>query len=209
MVDDEVAQNLKQTESLNLHQHTLWKTQLQECSMVVIRDSQHHNDHSVFPPINHENLQIPSHSIQYFNLPESPSSSSSSSSVYSSLPSDADADAWVPSSSPPPNSQLRKTGDFAEWMSIGLEILSSKAFAVVTSLRNSAANRGAIWSIGSAAAALVMSWWMCVQFWSWLRRRSRRHTHGGNHLTAIVKQKDEMIGEFRWKNERLSRDYDL
>lgn len=194
MVDDlllsNCSENFEPSQTVtSLHQLPSSKIQkplLRECSMVVIRDDvvQHHRDHSVFPPINHENLHI-----------SSPSLSPSTSSVSSFSPSDTDS--WgASSSSSPSDSPDQKIGGFTASVSIGLEILRSKLFAVVSLYRNYGANRSAIWSIGSAAAAAaaaVLSWWMYMRVWWWLKKKTRRkQTRREFHLMNIIKEKDEV-----------------
>lgn len=203
MVDDlpsDGSQNFEQSQTLNLYQlpsSKIQKTLLREWSMVVIRDVQHHNDCSVFPPVNHENLHISSPSHQCDDISASPSSSSPSSSfplsssVSSFSPSDIDS--WGLSSSLPSDSLVQKIGGFTGWVSIGLEILRSKLFAMVSLYRNYAAKRSAIWSIGPAAAAAVLSWWMYMRVWYWLKQRTRRtQTRRESHLMTIIKEKDEV-----------------
>ncbi|KAK7292191.1 hypothetical protein RIF29_07959 [Crotalaria pallida] len=122
-------------------------------SMVVIRDD---DECSVFPPINHENLQILSQPQP--SPSQSPSPSSSSSSTLSSFsPSDSDAS---PSLSPSNANAHRLTrgSDFVAWMGMGLTILRSKLFAIVSSFRNrGASQRRALSSFGLPAGAVVIT----------------------------------------------------
>ncbi|XP_027333267.1 uncharacterized protein LOC113848086 [Abrus precatorius] len=144
-------------------------------SMVVIHDDE--KDAFVFPPINHENLQIPQHSSS-----SSPSSFSSS-----------DSDLWTPSSSSSSfDSQISKGGDFVGWMSIGVQILRSKLLAAFSSFRNCAADRGTIWSFWVPAAALLMSCWVAVKKW---KRRRRILTPNETRLINIIKEKDGKIAQ--------------
>ncbi|XP_020228037.1 uncharacterized protein LOC109809204 [Cajanus cajan] len=105
----------------------------------------------VFPPINHENLQILS----------------------------LDSDQHVPHSPPSPqpvNSHLRG------WIGMGFHILRSK----ISSLRK----RGAIWSIGVSAAALLMSCWIIGTI-----RKKRTLTPNEARLINIIKDKDGKIAQ--------------
>ncbi|KAK7330332.1 hypothetical protein VNO77_24522 [Canavalia gladiata] len=141
--------------------------------------SMHDNkDAFVFPPINHENLQIPSHQT----IPNSPPSSLSSSSSYSSSSLSSSSS----SSSLPFDSQLRKGSDFIGWLSIGLQILRSKFLSTLSSFRN---QRGAIWSFGVPTAALVMSCWVFVTM---RKKKSKRRSLTANEarLINIIKEKD-------------------
>ncbi|TKY55070.1 hypothetical protein E2542_SST19484 [Spatholobus suberectus] len=107
-------------------------------------------DALVFPPINHENLQILS----------------------------PDSDHATPSSSPSPfHSQLRG------WISIALQMLRSKL--------SSFKERGAIWSIGVPAAALLLSCcWIIITI-----RKNRTLTPNEARLINIVKDKDTKIAQ--------------
>ena len=109
--------------------HSLKKIQLKEWSMVVIRDSPTHDDCSIFPPINHENLPI---SEQHPLSPSSSSSSSSSpsssspppnpfssSSSLSSSPSDSTASDPQPAPPPSSNSQVKRAGEVTRWIGLG------------------------------------------------------------------------------------------
>ncbi|XP_061346674.1 uncharacterized protein LOC133292288 [Gastrolobium bilobum] len=155
-----------------------------DCSMVVIHDKK---DYSIFPPINHENLQILSNQFVPQSPPSSSSSSSSSSSECSCSTFDSDL-RGLSSSSSPFDSRVRKGRDFIGLMSVSLEILGSKLFAMVSSFRNRAcADRGAFWSIGVPAAAIVMSCWIIM-----LTRKKRRNE---TRLINIIKEKDGRIAQ--------------
>ena len=203
MVDDLISddfRNWEHNQSSNLLPHLPssenQKIKLQQWSMVAIRDVRHDHDCSVFPPINHENLSFSLLSHQYEHAPESPSSSSTSSSSSSSSRSSfspSDTDTWGPSPpslQPPSKSQVQKTGDFTGWMNIGLQILRSKAYAMVTSCQSFAASKGAIGSIAPLATAVITLWWMYTRVRRWLRWR--RQTQRENNLMTIIKQKDEV-----------------
>ncbi|XP_019451546.1 PREDICTED: uncharacterized protein LOC109353656 [Lupinus angustifolius] len=153
-------------------------------SMVLIRDF---NDFSVFPPNNHENLQIFSH---HHSIPESTSSPSSSSSFSSFSPSDSD-------SLSPFNSQLRRGADFVAWMSLGIHILRSKLYAIVSSFRNCDSERRVVSSIGVPAGVVVMLCWIMMRFWWWVRkwRKKRNFKRNEIRLRNIIKEKDEIIAK--------------
>ncbi|KAI4335959.1 hypothetical protein L6164_014549 [Bauhinia variegata] len=189
------SENLEQTCTSNFLHPSPFRnpnTKLQQGSMVVIRDFQDYDENFVFPPSNHENLHINSNSHQFEHIPESPSSSSTSCSSSSSTFSPSETDMWgLPSPPPPPSDFLvRKNSYSTGWMGNGLEILRSKIVAMFTPFRNYSANKADICSIGPAASAVLMSWWMCIQVWRWLRRR-RRQTRE-DHLMTVIKQKDEV-----------------
>jgi hypothetical protein len=174
-------------------------TYLKEWSMVLIRDSPAHGDCSVFPPVNHENLHIPSHSqpCEEQQNPLSPSSSSSSSSTSPSLSSSSSFTSLSPSDSfdsdslpaPPSDSRVKKAGEVTSWIGMGLEVFRCKVVAVVSSFRNYVAyNRGAFRSFGPVAAAMALVVW--TLFMRYRRRRRRAETVG--HLVQIIKEKDEV-----------------
>lgn len=160
--------------------HIPLNTNSNNWSMVVIRDN---SDYSVFPPINHENLQIFSHPQPQQHddpIPESP-------------PSPSGSDTWGLFSLSPFNSHVRKGGDFVLWMTMGFDILRSKLLAMVSSFRNRASHRWALSSIG-----VVMSCWIFMRFWCWLRKRRRRSltlTQNEIRLMNIIKDKDEIIAQ--------------
>ncbi|KAE9602196.1 hypothetical protein Lal_00049531 [Lupinus albus] len=153
-------------------------------SMVMIRDS---NDYSVFPPNNHENLQIFS---QNHSIPESTSSPSSSSSFSSFSLSDSD-------SLSPFNSQLRRGADFVAWMSVGLQILRFKFYAIISSFRNSASERRVVSSIGVPAGVVIMSCWIMMRLWWWVSKLRKKRSFKQNEirLMNIIKEKDEIIAK--------------
>ncbi|KAK4252480.1 hypothetical protein QN277_014474 [Acacia crassicarpa] len=181
-----------------LHSSKLQQTQSRECSMVVIRDTRQHNDCSVFPPANHENLHISllSHQCDDISTSPSPPSSISSSSYCSSDSSfsPSDTDTWGVSSSLPSDSRVEKIDGFTGWMRIGLKTLRGKLFAVVSSYRDYASNKSAIWSIGPAVSTVILSWWICIRVCCWLKERRRRRQRE-NHLMTIIKGKDERIAQ--------------
>ncbi|CAL0307195.1 unnamed protein product [Lupinus luteus] len=153
-------------------------------SMVLIRDT---NEFSVFPPNNHENLQIFSNHNSIHESTSSPSSSSSSSSF---SPSDSD-------SVSPFNSQLRKGAHFVAWMSFGIHILRSKLYAIVSSFRNSASERRVVSSIGVPAGVVVMLCWIVMRFWWWVRKWRKKRSFKQNQIRLIntIKEKDEIIAK--------------
>ncbi|KAE8124383.1 hypothetical protein FH972_019277 [Carpinus fangiana] len=175
-------------------------TYLKEWSMVLIRDSPAHGDCSVFPPVNHENLHIPSHSqpCEEQQNPLSPSSSSSTSPSLSSSSSFTLSSSLSPSDSfdsdslpaPPSDSRVKKAGEVTSWIGIGLEVFRCKVVAVVSSFRNYVAyNRGAFRSFGPVAAVVALVVW--TLFMRYRRRRRRAETVG--RLVQIIKEKDEKI----------------
>ncbi|XP_028763547.1 uncharacterized protein LOC114721835 [Neltuma alba] len=180
-----------------LHSSKLQQTQLRDCSMVVIRDIRQHNDCSVFPPVNHENLHISSLSHQCDDISISPSPSSISSSSFSrseSSFSPSDTDACGISSSLPSDSPVEKIDGFNGWMRIGLKTLRWKLFAMINSYRNFASNRSVILSIGPAVSTVILAWWICIRVWCWLKERRRRKQRE-NHLMTIIKEKDKRIAQ--------------
>ncbi|XP_054806156.1 uncharacterized protein LOC129308801 [Prosopis cineraria] len=195
------SKNLDQALTSNLpypHPSKLQQTQLRECSMVVIRDIQHHNECSVFPPVNHENLHISSLSHQCDNISTLPLPSSTISSSFSGLDSSfspSDTDTWGISLPLPSNSLVEKIDGYTGWVRISLKTLVGKLFAMVSSYRNNAANKSVIWSIGPAVSVVIFSWWMCIRVWCWLKERKRRREQYGNHLRTIIKEKDERIAQ--------------
>ncbi|XP_030939293.1 uncharacterized protein LOC115964107 [Quercus lobata] len=180
--------------------HSLKKIQLKEWSMVVIRDSPTHDDCSIFPPINHENLPI---SEQHPLSPSSSSSSSSSPSSSSPLPnpfssssslssSPSDSTASDPQPAPPPssNSQVKRAGEMTRWIGVGLEVIRCKVFALVSSFRNYDAIKGAFWPFSpvAAAAAAAVFWMLFMQ-----ARQRRRRMESKGRLMQAIKEKDEKI----------------
>lgn len=165
------------------------KIQLKEWSMVVIRDSPSPGDCSIFPPINHENLRIPSHPCQEQQNLLSPSSSSSSSlasfSVSSSSPSLSTLSG--PPSPSPLDSRVKEAGEVKSWIEIGLEVLRCKVSAVVSSFRNyDAAKPRRFWSFGAAATAVVL-WMLFIR-----ARRRQQGAESRDRLMQVIKEKDEV-----------------
>ncbi|XP_058761653.1 uncharacterized protein LOC131635066 [Vicia villosa] len=154
--------------------------------MVVITDNK--DDFSVFPPINHENLNL----ITNHQTPSSQSQSQLLSTPSSSSPSfsTSDSDKWgeFSSLSPPLDSSVRKGGDFIGWMSIGFQILRSKFLSAVSSCRNPG---GAIRSYGLPAAVVVIIVVMMMK-----RKESRRNlTPNESRLLKIIMEKDGKIAQ--------------
>ncbi|XVF50077.1 hypothetical protein PTKIN_Ptkin04bG0065500 [Pterospermum kingtungense] len=144
----------------------------QQWSMVVIRDSLPHSDHSVFPPINHENLH---HQIQQQPQQHNPLSVSTL-----SPPSD--------SAGVTPSSTARGIG---EWLGIGIQILRAKivSLACYFGFRNGTIGRAFPSFRGIInVAAVVLLWWLCKR----VRWRSRRK-ESVEQLKMIIKEKDEKI----------------
>ncbi|PQQ20492.1 uncharacterized protein Pyn_22291 [Prunus yedoensis var. nudiflora] len=166
------------------------KTHLKECFMVAIRDSplSPNNDCSVFPPINHENLHLPSQPNQQHPEPLSPSpsspslSSSSSSSLSSFSPSDSDESGPVSPLSL--GTQVRKHGQGTTWIGIGVEVVRSNLFAMASSF-----GFDKVWCFASGAG-MAAGVFMLLSLY--LRTRQRRYR---NHLKLIVKEKDEKINK--------------
>lgn len=151
-----------------------------ESPMVVISDSK--DDYSVFPPINHENLNLLTNHQMSFSLSQSQSQSQSQSPPSSSS-SDCHMSGEYSSLPPPLDSSLRKGGDFIGWMSIGFQILRSKFFSAVSSFRNPG---GAIRSYGLPAAIVVIIIVMLMK-----RKESRRNlTPNESRLLQIIMEKD-------------------
>lgn len=189
MVGDHVPQSLNNCEQSHLSdpQNTCFK----HWSMVVIRDTLPNNDCSVFPPINHENLNH--HEEQ--DRPLSPSlSSSSSPSSSSSLSSSSsfshsDTDSSDPESPGPSDTQVLETvGKANLWLSIDFEVLRSKLLAFASSFGyNGGGIRGRIQSFCSTAGIVATA----VMFWSlYMRGRHRRRSR--ENLMLLVKEKDEV-----------------
>lgn len=150
-------------------------------SMVTIRDSPHNpistnSDCSVFPPVNHENLQI---SLPHNQQHQHPSSKSSSPPPLSLSSSDFGTRGLSS------NSKEAAVG----WLDSGLELVRAKICSVFSLLSNDGARRGASWSFGPVAgmAVVLMWWWLCRRI---RRRRSQRESV--EHLRLIIKEKDEV-----------------
>ena len=160
MVDDRVAVPVNANEN--------------EFPMVIITDNK--DEFSIFPPINHENLQL-------FTNQQIPQSKSPSSSPTFS-PSDCDAWEEYSSLSSPFDSSVQKGGDFIGWLSIGFQILRSKLVSAVSSVRNL---RGANWSFGLRAATVVFIIMVLIR-----RRKNRRRTLTPNEsrLMQIIMEKE-------------------
>jgi hypothetical protein len=137
--------------------------------MVVITDKKH--DFSIFPPINHENLNL-------FTNQQTPQSQSQSQSPPSFSHSDCEY-------SPPLDSSLRKGGDFIGWLCIGFQILRSKFVSTVSSFRN---HGGAIRSFGLPAATVVFIVMMLMR----RRKKNRRRnlTPNESRLVQTIMEKD-------------------
>jgi hypothetical protein len=191
MVGDDLIPDGRKDSSFSSQPHNT--TYLKEWSMVLIRDSPAHGHCSVFPPVNHENLHIPSQPFQEQQSPLSPSSSSLSSSSSSSFslsssfsPSDSTDSDSLPA--PPPDSRVKKAGELTRWIGIGLEVLRCKVIAAVSSFRNYVPNnRGSFRSFGPVAAAVALVVWTLF-----MRYRRRRRTESVGRLVQTIKEKDEV-----------------
>lgn len=169
MVDDRIAVPVNANEN--------------EFPMVIITDNK--DEFSIFPPINHENLQL----FTNQQIPQSKSLPSPSSSP-SFSPSDCDA--WEEeclSLSSPFDSSLRKGCDFIGWLSIGFQILRSKLVSAVSSFRN---RGGANWSFGLRAATVLFIVMVLIR-----RRKNRRRTLTPNEsrLMQIIMEKEGKIAQ--------------
>ncbi|XP_057519022.1 uncharacterized protein LOC130799802 isoform X1 [Amaranthus tricolor] len=130
----------------------------------------HNNDHnlSIFPPINHEGLPVPSlplHAPPSFSIPNSKSNSLTSSS--SSLPKPCDV------------------SPFSTWFNFALHFWNSK----LTRLRS----RGAFSFIFPVATTVSFLGFL----WFWIRWRRRVCSSTGkesiDRLKVLIKEKDEKI----------------
>lgn len=165
--DDEILKGL--LEQLQIPN----KTQSKESPMVTIRHShslpnpQNDTESCIFPPVNHENLQILSHNN---NQQQHPSSKSSS---------------------PPPSLSVSQCDLSSEkvvnwWVDYGLEVLRTKICSFISLLENKdGASKGAFWTFGRVAGIVVVMWW-------WLCRRRRNQRERVEHLQRIMKEKDEV-----------------
>ncbi|PKI77969.1 uncharacterized protein LOC116188220 [Punica granatum] len=183
------------------------------CSMVVIRKKSEWN---VFPPINHENLQVSSRLCKeedgeeeqgQQNTPSSfsplssdslssPSSSSiTSSSSMSSFPPLEDGDEVVPEDTHRSDStvRVREVGDVSGWWRIGFGVLRSKVWGIVgwPFWCGIAARGRALWSFAPAAAVLLWLLYVWLRLWRWRNQRLRTE----ERLACLVKEKDEKIAQ--------------
>ncbi|PNY03418.1 hypothetical protein L195_g026748 [Trifolium pratense] len=154
-----------------------------ESPMVVINDKK--NDFSIFPPINHENLNLfTNHQIPPQLQPQSPPSCSP--------PSFSTSDCETCGEySPQLDSTLRKGGDFIGWLCIGFQILRSKFVSAVSSCRN---RGGAIRSFGLPAVTVVFIVMMLMRRKK-NRRRNRNLTPNESRLVQIIMEKDGKIAQ--------------
>ncbi|XP_031255927.1 uncharacterized protein LOC116113907 [Pistacia vera] len=145
--------------------------------MVTIRHShslpnpKNDTESCIFPPVNHENLQILSHNN---NQQQHPSSKSSPPRPSLSLsPCDLSSEKVVNG-----------------WLDYGLEVLRTKICSFISLIGNKdGASKGAFWTFGRVAGiAVVVMWW-----WWWLCRRRRKQRERVEHLQLIIKEKDEKI----------------
>lgn len=135
--------------------------------MVMIRDSLPHDDLSIFPPVDHENL--PNQIQQQHNPPSSSTLS----------PPRPDASEVIPASA---------GGGIGEWLGIGLEILRAKMVSIACyfGYKNGTMGRafGSLGRVIGVAVAAVL-WWLC-------RRRTCRK-ESVEQLKRSIKEKDEKI----------------
>ncbi|XP_050377897.1 uncharacterized protein LOC126795118 [Argentina anserina] len=136
-------------------------------SMVAIRDS---NSSSIFPPINHENL----------HLPTSPSLSSSSSSSLSSFsPSDSDESGPVPPKKNP-DARVSKCGESRSWAGFGFGLLRARVLGIAW---------GKAWSFGCGVSVVAAMFVVCSFY---LRARQRRYRR---RCDLVIKERDEKINK--------------
>ncbi|KAK6276186.1 PREDICTED: uncharacterized protein LOC18604754 [Theobroma cacao] len=139
----------------------------QQWSMVMIRDSLPHDDLSIFPPVDHENL--PNQIQQQHNPPSSSTLS----------PPRPGASEVIPASA---------GGGIGEWLGIGLEILRAKMVSIACyfGYKNGTMGRafGSLGRVIGVAVAAVL-WWLC-------RRRTCRK-ESVEQLKRSIKEKDEKI----------------
>ena len=145
----------------------------QQWSMVMIRDSLPHNDFSVFPPINHENLhhQIQQQQQQQQQQPPFKSTVLPPSDAGDVIPSSADR-------------------GIGEWLGIGLQILRAKiaSLACYFSYKNGTIGRAFRSFRGViGVAAVLLLWSLCKR----VRRRQCRKD-SKEQLKMIIKEKDEV-----------------
>ncbi|XWS37323.1 hypothetical protein CRYUN_Cryun19dG0033100 [Craigia yunnanensis] len=130
----------------------------QQWSLVMIRDSLPHNDFSIFPPINHENLH---HQIQQQKQQQHPPSKST-------LLPPSDASDVISSST---------DRGIGKWLGIRLQILRAKivSLACYFGCKNGIIGR-AFRSLRGiiGVAAVVLLWSLCKRIW---KRRCRKE-HG-------------------------------
>lgn len=145
-------------------------TQSKQWSMVVIRDSLRRNDLSIFPPANHENLQISTQEIQKLQNPSSKST----------LPSPCESD--VSEVSPVPSDR-----GFTSWVDVAFRALRAKVISIPSLLGLA---RGAFWSFHRVAgmATVVLIWWLRMR----ARRRRWQHRESIDHLKTVIREKDEV-----------------
>lgn len=159
-------------------------------SMVLIRDSIPHNECSVFPPKNHENLHLPSHENEEQEDPSSPflfssSLSASSSSLSSSFsPSETDSSDLEPLT--PLNTQVQKPHMASGLMGFGLDMLLSKLFGFASFFVCNGGMRWRISSFSSGAGIFAV----VVMLWSWYMRV--RHRRVRDNLKLIIREKEEV-----------------
>lgn len=156
-------------------------THPKQLSLITIRgslESPKNDDVSVFPPVNHENLQIPSHPTRDQRKQQDPSTKSSSS--LSLPPSDFSADS------------SKEVKLVIGWLDFGLEILRAKIMSAYSWFCNDGESRRVFDSFGPVAgvAVLVLWWWLCRRI-----KRGRRARESVEHLKLIIKEKDEKISK--------------
>lgn len=184
-------------ESLELNQAS--------CSMVMIREN---GQWCVFPPINHENLEVPlfeqeqqeedqntrtSFSPLSSDLPSQPASSSiTSSSSTSSFLTSEDGNKMDAAQSAPSDLTVRdvEARDVCGWWRMGLRVLHSRVWGFVwwpSECRNAWRAR-TFWSFVTSAVLLLSLLYWPFQIWRWWRQREKAE----KRLTRLIKEKDEV-----------------
>ncbi|KAL2516089.1 uncharacterized protein Fot_30060 [Forsythia ovata] len=182
-------------------------------SMVAIRDYGEDNNHPtiIFPPINHENLQIstnsPPISKEFPQIHSKPSitsspyndensesdsysysdSDSNSSATFS--PSDSSAVSASPSLLSP---KARSAADIALWFDSWVEILRSKVNNTMSLIWSNLAltRRVSLTCLSATVAAMLLAFLYFRR-----RRRFRAQEDKTNQLIRIIKEKDEKISQ--------------
>ncbi|CAA2963255.1 Hypothetical predicted protein [Olea europaea subsp. europaea] len=199
LIEQEKIQFRRPKSAVPPPQHTPW-------SMVAIRDYGDDNKHPtiIFPPINHENLQISkdTHRVHgessITSSPYNDEYSESDSYSYSDSDSNSNSSAtFSPSDSSAASASLssrspkaRSAGDISLWFDSWVEILRSKVNNSMSLIWNNLAStmRAALTFRSAAVAAMLLMFLYFRQ-----RRRLRAQEDSTNQLIRIIKEKDEKI----------------
>lgn len=162
--DDEILKGL--LEQLQTPQ----KAECKECPLVTIRhfhslsNPKDDTESCVFPPVNHENLQILSHNSKQHEH------SSSKLPALSLSPCDVSSEKAVNG-----------------WLHYGFKVLRTKIYSMVSLFESKdGARKGAFCTSGRfAGLAIVVIWW-------WFCRRRRNQRERVDNLKLIIKEKDEV-----------------